>query len=75
MTVQKRSQIGSSTPDARIPLSGPSIAMCCAAGLVAGNYLFQSLNAQHWEVANERSFFQVLAIVAVLIAQRLAGAK
>ena len=40
-------------------------------GLVLGNFGYQLINAHKWMVAWDRTFFQGLALVAVLIATRL----
>ncbi|HSW90014.1 MAG TPA: hypothetical protein VLH19_04040 [Patescibacteria group bacterium] len=36
-------------------------------GLASGNYLWQAFHDQKWSVAFERSYFQALAIVFVIL--------
>jgi len=39
--------------------------------LMAGNFLYQALNAEVWAAAAERSFFQAVAVLAVWISDAL----
>jgi hypothetical protein len=46
-----------------------------AVGLVAGNYIYQILScAPDYAVASERSFFQVMALAALIAVQAARGA-
>lgn len=36
-------------------------------GLIAGNFLFQLVNDQNWAKACERSFFELIALIAVYV--------
>lgn len=39
------------------------------AGLVAGNFSYQAVGARRWDVAIERSFFQVTAVLFFWLVQ------
>ena len=40
-------------------------------GLTAGNFVYQAFGAHSWMVAGERSFFQLVAMIAVFVMCRL----
>lgn len=40
-------------------------------GLTAGNFAYQLLASHQWETAAERSFFQLVAFIAVAICRRI----
>lgn len=37
------------------------------AGMVIGNFLWQSISSHNWEVATEISFFQIAAVIIIYI--------
>lgn len=39
--------------------------LCTAAGFIAANYIYQAFGGHNWAVANERSFFQAVALAWV----------
>ena len=40
-------------------------------GITAGNFVYQAFGAHSWLVAGERSFFQLVAMIAVFVMCRL----
>jgi hypothetical protein len=42
------------------------ISIATFVGLAGGNFVWQAVNGQNWQVAFERSLFQAVAIIALL---------
>jgi hypothetical protein len=40
-------------------------------GLALANFIYQAFANQHWQQAIERSWFQLIALVAVVIIQKI----
>lgn len=46
----------------------PSRLIVIGVGLSVANFLYQALNDYQWSLAIDRSFFQIIALVAVYVA-------
>ncbi len=47
------------------------IAIIVLAGCILGNFVSQALMRREWGTAAERSYFQAVAVIAVLLVQRI----